>query len=194
MYKISPSLLDKFSSIRAGLFDKPVEELIAYIKGEGITTDQMQFGTKVHKYFETGESLLHPKEIEQLKPFYELNKNYPKEIRARVELFPEIIISFVADQLIGNIVHEFKTGERFWGVDLYDNSPQWKVYCLGFESPMVVYHHFQYTRYANNDYASFNYSRFSFMAYSGMKDEIKRLIDDFIDFVQLNNLEKYILI
>jgi hypothetical protein len=194
MYKVSPSLIDKFLSIRAGLFDKPVDELIAYIKGEGVTSKQMSFGTEVHKFIETGNAELFDIEKEQLQPFYEMYKSFPKEIRTRVELFPGITMSLVADQLVGNVVHEFKTGDRFWGVDMYDRSIQWKIYCQVFEAPKVVYHHFQYNKSQPDKPAIFSYCTFSFFAYPKMKEDIKYSVDDFINFVIINGLEKYITI
>jgi len=195
MYKVTPSLLDKFRTTRAGLFDKPIEELISYIKGEFIPSPEMEFGTSIHRYFETGnEALLHEKEIEQLRPFYKIHSSFPKEIANKIELLPGIIVSSKADELIGHILHEFKTGQRFWGVNMYDSSIQWKVYCLLFESPKIVYHHFAYYKPIYQKWANFSYRRFSFYAYVSMERDIKDIIDDFIEFVKVQGLEKYITI
>lgn len=192
MFKVSPTLLDKFLNHQLDRFNKPIEDLIAYIKGEYLPTRQMNFGTLVHEYIETGEADMLPEEKEQLRPFYEMMSPYPKELYYRKEVFPGIFIASKVDQLAGNIIHEFKTGERFWGVDLFDGSVQWKIYCLLFESPEVIYHHFKYSKRSDKSPAVFDYSRFNFYAYAGMDKYIRGVIDDFLQFCELHNLLEFI--
>ena len=201
MYKVSPSLLDSFDIVQKGIFDKPVEDLIASIKREFVPGPAMEFGTAVHEFIETGDmNLLHPNTAMQLIPFYEKHKGTAKEVKIRPEIFPGIKISMMADELHGVHIGEFKTGSRFYGHAFYDRSPQWKFYLMGFEARRMVYYHFLYRKPSVSAFpVKFpvlftGFKCFDYYPYKGMEQEMKNLCIEFIEFCKVHNLEQYITI
>lgn len=192
LYKVSPTLLDSFRSVQGKTcWQKEPEELIKQVKGIYEPSAAMIRGGSIHKYLETMDSDLMEEEKIQLKDFAMQFIGASKELRLRVRLNNEIVMSVVIDALLGNIVHEYKTGGRFYGVDTFDNSLQWRMYLLAVDSPKVVYHHFEYT---DNRPMRFTYRTFCFYPYQDMKADIERCSYEFIDWCKTNNLEKFITI
>jgi hypothetical protein len=57
----------------------------------------------------------------------------------------EVYVTGVADQIVGNVVHEFKTTYGAFSYDQYADSIQWKVYCSLFGVEEVKYQVWQLT-------------------------------------------------
>jgi len=191
MYKIKPSLLDDFGVYKSGKFEKPLEDVINKIKGVFIPTKQMAIGKIIHKYLETGKDAeLEKEEIVQLSPLRNFNITCMNEVRFKSQLTNDIVISGVLDSLKGFMGIEYKTGARFWGVDLYESSVQWKLYCHALSLKQFNYIHIQIGGTKHPYY--FTIREFSFYPYREMRNDIINLANEFIEFCILNNLESYI--
>jgi hypothetical protein len=57
----------------------------------------------------------------------------------------KVIVTGVADQIVGNVVHEFKTTYSPFNYDRYADSIQWMGYCHLFNVEQVVYQVWQLT-------------------------------------------------
>ena len=96
----------------------------------------------------------------------------------------------IGDSLKGFMGIEYKTGARFWGVDLYESSVQWKLYCHALSLKQFNYIHIQIGGTKHPYY--FTIREFSFYPYREMRNDIINLANEFIEFFILNNLESYI--
>lgn len=193
MYKIKPSLLESYRLIRDGEFEKDINEFHDQIKGIFKPTDKMQFGTLVHHYLETGnpekgELKLFDKEVEQLHELRNESKAFMNEVRFTFNL-DCFLVSCAIDRVSGLMGEEIKTGSRYYGVDFYENSVQWKLYCMGLNLHIFKYTHIQYNSVRPYN---FNINRPEFFPYPGMYGEVLMLCHNFLEYCRLNELEKYI--
>lgn len=194
MFRLKPSYLESFRIIRDGIFEKDPEEFHKQIRGEFEENEAMKFGSLVHYFLETGNHekdnlKLYNEEILQLSPIYNMNKDRLKEVKATYKLNDNITISYVVDAVDGIAGFEFKTGKRFYGVDFYNDSIQWKCYCLGLDLKIFNYLHIQYG--IKRPY-QFTTNEMQFFPNENTRDEVERLCYDFIEYCYWNNLENYI--
>jgi len=188
-------MVDDFRIYQAGLFEKDPADLIASIKGERKPTYAMNIGTLIHAYFEKGTKeidgdKLKPEEIAQLDLVKtQIGDAWIHELFFRELLTEDILISAKVDQVAGIIGSEIKTGGRFYGVDFYADSVQWKIYSEMLGLQRFDYFHIQYNQ--KRPY-TFKLSSFSFYRYPGMREEITRICQDFITWVDSNGLIKYL--
>jgi hypothetical protein len=150
MYKIHPSLLEDFRIMRAEIFEKQVADFIARVKGEFIPSRAMEIGTLIHQFLESGvtqlgEIKLMDEEIRQLDFIKDEIGYWISEVPFTLKLTDEILISGRVDKVCGINGAEIKTGSRFWGVDFYENSIQWRCYCLGLDLKRFTYFHIAIT-------------------------------------------------
>ncbi len=198
MYKIKPSLIEDYRIVRDEVFEKDPLELISRIKGEGVATYKMSIGTLIHAYLEkeqteleTQEGLitLSVNEQVQLQDIKSIMGTWISEVRFTYNLTPDILVSGVIDKILGVLGGEVKTGARFYGVDFYDNSLQWKLYCEALGLKMFTYYHILIS---GTNERTFKLSEMTFYPYKGMKDQVISECYSFINWCKLNNLEKYI--
>lgn len=196
MYKLKPSLLESYRIYKADIFNKELDELISEIKDERKPDYKMSFGSLIHRYLESGKTSisvdfkLKDEEISQLKPIYEINKTYLREVRFKYSLINDILISGIIDSVYGTQGIEYKTGNRFYGVDFYENSIQWKIYCDALNLNKFTYIHIQ-IKGTNRPYL-FEIRDFSFYYNQNMKNEILSISNEFIEFCKIQNIENYI--
>lgn len=181
--------------MRADVFEKEPADLIAKIKGEYKPTAAMSIGTLIHAFLEKGtielktpEGLISLSEDQQLQ-LMNINftiGNYISEVRFTYNLTSDIVVSGIIDKILGVLGAEVKTGARFYGVDFYDKSLQWKLYCEALGLQKFTYFHIQVTE------KNYHLSEMSFYPYKGMRDELISEANSFIKWCKLNNLDKYI--
>jgi hypothetical protein len=191
--------LEDYRIFKYQIFHKEVEDVIAGIKREKKMTPQMTLGKLIHQYLETGNKevifegkkyFLHDKEIEALQPLYLALKNCTLELKFREQLTDDIMISGVADSVYGIIGNEVKTGKKFYGVDFYSNSVQWKLYSLCLNLRIFTYIHIEIA--GTYPPHSLTIQDLELFPYPGMKDEIISDCHEFIDFCKFHNLIPYI--
>lgn len=191
-YRLSPSKIDSFRLFAEGVFDKSKEQYIQELKQGKEISPAMELGTAVHDFIETGtNNHLMPDEKAFLQPFYEKWKHKSKEEWLSFELFPGCRILSRVDMIDGNVVEDIKVSGRYWGVDFFEKSLQWKIYLMGLSLPMFRYHIF--IRKGKNRPHKFEYKNFDFYAYTGMDQEVISWAERMIQFCEWNGLEKYII-
>ena len=184
--RISPSKLDSFRIYKFQIFEKSKEQFIReLVEGKEIT-EAMAYGTAVHKFFETGEhGDIYPDEIYQLQPYRNKWKDriFEQEIWSEFAGIPSLMR---IDMMHGNVIEDIKVSGRFYGVDFYEKSIQWKMYLEATGAARFAYHVFQ--RNTKRPY-KFNYHTFSFYPYEGMRKEIDDLMEEFVYFITENGIE-----
>lgn len=191
MYKIKPTVLDSYRIYKDEIFDKSFDDLVKSIKGEVEQNESMLIGSEVHKYFETGKANLMEEELNQLKEISALLPLGSNEVKFQEET-NGYLFSVVIDRMGGLVAHDFKVTKRFYGVDFYENSLQWKIYLLVSGCKKFTYHIIK-----RNDVRPYNFQYlepFSFYPYPNMESEIMEYCNEFVEFCKENNLEEYILI
>jgi hypothetical protein len=199
MYIIKPSILEDFRIYKYQIFPKELKDVIEGIKGERKPSPQMNMGKLIHHYLETGQTeivfegkkySLHDKEVDILYPLYHDLQLCIREMRFRSQLTDDILISGRADAVYGRIGIEVKTGARFYGMDFYTNSDQWKLYSLGLDLSMLTYIHIE----IGGTYPPhiLTMQDFDLYPYPGMKDEVIGNCYEFIKFCEFHNLIPYI--
>jgi hypothetical protein len=191
MYKIKPSVLDSYRIYKYEIFEKSLDDILKTIKGEYEPSSEMNLGSEIHKFFETGEADLMPEEIAQLQVFDATIPKGINELKFQQEI-DGILFSVVIDRIRGNEVIEFKTGSSFHGVEFYNDSVQWKIYLLCSECDKATYYNITYNKV--RPYQFKLHYPFSFYRYKTMQDEIIQLSHEFIEFCKLHDVENYILV
>lgn len=186
-YRLSPSKIDSFRLFAIEKFSKTKEEFINDLVAGVEKTPAMRFGSEVHKFIEVGESPeLMDEEKQFLQPYYENWKHKTKEEWLEFELFDGCGILCRTDMIDGNMVEDLKVSGRFWGVDFYEQSVQWKVYLMGLGLPAFRYHIFQ--KRGTKRPHSFKYHSFDFYAYTGMDKEVIHWAKGLIEFCEWNGI------
>ena len=118
---------------------------------------------------------------------------FPKEIRSNFKLTINndiIIISGIADQLIGTYTIENKTRWSNYTLSDYFDAYQWRIYLKMFNSPVVIYQIFRME--LQNDTAILkDVNCLKFMAYKNMENDIYKIISEFTEWINLKNLQTY---
>lgn len=191
-YRLSPSKIDGFRLFAEGRFNKTKEQYIEELTQGVKETPAMQFGTAVHDFIETGKtSDLMPEEVAYLTPFRHQWEDKTKEEWIEFDLFPGCGILGRVDMIDGVMVEDLKVSGRFWGVDFYEKSVQWKIYLMGLSLPMFRYHIFQ--KRGTKRPHKFYYHSFDLYAYTGMDKEVIRWAERMIQFCEWNGIEKHII-
>ena len=199
MYIIKPSILEDFRIYKYQIFPKELKEVIEGIKGERKPSPQMNMGKLIHHYLETGKTdvvfdgktySLHDKEVDLLYPLYCDLQLCIREMGFREQLTDDILISGRVDAVYARIGIEVKTGARFYGMDFYANSNQWKLYSLGLGLDMLTYIHIE----IGGTYPphSLTMKDFDLYPYPGMRDQVIGDCYEFINFCEFHNLIPYI--
>jgi hypothetical protein len=189
MYKIKPTLIDSYRVYKYEIFEKSLEDILKQIRGEYEPKEAMQLGTEIHRYFETGTADLMPEELQQLEGISAQIQPGINEVSI-LHTIEGITFDIRVDRLSGLLLHEFKTGSHFHGVDFYDSSIQWKVYLLATGAEEMVYHIITYN--SVRPYKFKYHTPFSFYPYKNMEKEVMELAYEFIDFCRNHNVENYI--
>ena len=187
MYQLSPSKIDQFRIYKDEVFALEKDGLIERLIGESEQTEAMKFGEDVHTFLETGEvGGLLTEEIKQLLPYREMWIDRIKEQWIDYELMDGVLCRMRVDMMHGMVIEDIKVSGRFWGVDYYEQSVQWKMYLLATDCKKFTYRIFQKTKERP---VKFTYHSFDFLAYQGMKDEVVDLAKGLIKFCQDNGIE-----
>lgn len=163
--KISPSLLEQFRLVRAGLYNLGTDSLIEYITGEYKPNEATSRGLAYHRMLEegtekfwTGERYeVHEKELNRTWTFTKEAVHPIVNVRGLyASMVHEVWGHYVAqvngitvqmnqryDGLLGYDIHEFKTSGRSKKYSDYYDSLQWRCYMLALpDVERVHYHHF----------------------------------------------------
>jgi len=188
MIRTSVTKLDALHLYQQGVIE--FEELVKRLRGETIETEAMQFGRAFHKLLEKIDEIEEGKDTEIDGNVFSANdilliKNNLKykpalgvpEIKDVKEynVDGEIVqVSAVADLLVGETVVEYKT-TRYFDIEKYQNSYQWRFYMDIFGASKVVYNIFVF--YNNQlrevkDFKLFNYK--------DLQDDIRFLLQDYV--------------
>ena len=193
MIRTSVTKLDALHLYQQGVIE--LEDLIKRLRGETVETEAMQFGRAFHKLLEKIDEIEEGKDTEIDGNVFSANdiliiKNNLKykpalgvtEIKDVKEynVDGEIVqVSAVADLLVGETVVEYKT-TRYFDIEKYQNSYQWRFYMDIFGANKVVYNIFVFY---NNQLREVRY--FTLFNYKDLQDDIKYLLQD---YVKLHNL------
>ncbi len=181
-------------------YDKLVEDWT----GERETTPLMVRGTSFHEILENWSD--HKKQgevIEKLGWQWQKNQIAPiaeneqltgvAEVKGTTEIaLPNgEIVTLVGkvDRLDSYEATEYKTTERF-STDKYQDSIQWRVYCLIFGLQSVTYKVAHVDN--NNPVNILAFEQMTFAAYEGIKAEIEALLYDFVDFCRAHGFYEQI--
>lgn len=194
MWKIKPSQLESYRLFKVDKFDKTKEQFI-----EDLTTlkesESMRFGSEIHKFLELGESdYFEDGEIEQLTGFRSLMPDGIHEVKFDHQI-NDLYFSMVIDMVFGNQAHEYKTSSRFWGVDFFQDSIQWKAYLMASGLSSMTYHCITYYKGENgiNRPCKFTYHKpFTFYPYPEMQNDVLDLSYEFVDFCKENEIKHII--
>jgi len=94
------------------------------------------------------------------------------------------------DMIHGNVIEDIKVSGRFWGVDFYEQSVQWKMYLMAMDSPIFRYHIFQ--KRGKKRPIKFNYHNFELFRYAGMEQEVYTLAKELIQFCETEGISNSI--
>lgn len=187
--KIKPSQLDNYRIFKLEIYEKSVEDMLKDIRGEREPSQAMEFGSQVHKFFETGNANLEESEILQLRTFDEQIPKGINELKFQEEV-NGFLFSVVIDRVVGRTGIEFKTSKQFSSIEFYNNSLQWKIYTM-----LAGFDKFTYYVFTHNDVRPYKikcFDPFTFYPYPTMQKEIFQWVDEFVDFCKIHNVEKYI--
>jgi len=191
MYRLSPSKIDNFRIYKDEVFDMSKEQLIERLSGVQERTEAMILGSDVHKFIETGNVAgLMTDEIEYLLPYREKWIDKAKEEWATLDLFEGAYSLMRIDMIHGNVIEDIKVSGRFWGVDFYEQSVQWKMYLMAMDSPIFRYHIFQ--KRGKKRPIKFNYHNFELFRYTGMEQEVYTLAKELIQFCETEGISNSI--
>lgn len=191
MYRLSPSKIDNFRIYKDEVFDMSKEQLIERLTGVQERSEAMIFGSDVHEFIETGNVAgLMTEEIEYLLPYREKWIDKAKEEWATIDLFEGAYSLMRIDMINGNEIEDIKVSGRFWGVDFYENSVQWKMYLMAMDANVFRYHIFQ--KRGKNRPHEFNYHAFELFRYKGMEDDVYKLARGLIHFCEIEGITEFI--
>jgi hypothetical protein len=151
MIKVSASNLDQYLKYESGVISD--EMLIESLTSRSEPSLKMQIGTEFHESIENVNkpcTIFQPKQLEMVRGLFsaELNGGIGvHELKARGVISTDlgkIVITGMADLLIGNKVVEFKTTFGSFSIDRYFESLQWQVYATVFGVDVVEYVVFEF--------------------------------------------------
>ncbi len=196
MIRTSVTKLDALHLYQQGVIE--LEELIKRLRGETVETEAMQFGRAFHKLLEKIDEIEEGKDTEIDGNVFSANdilttKNNLKykpalgvpEIKDVKEynVDGEIVqVSAVADLLVGETVVEYKT-TKYFDIEKYINSYQWRFYLDIFGARKVVYNIFLFY---NNQLRGVR--DFTFYNYKDLQDDIRFLLQDYVKLCNLIEL------
>lgn len=97
-----------------------------------------------------------------------------------------VILTGIADQILGNKIIEIKTRYTPIQYASYADSLQWRVYCDLFELQEVQYNVFEFKHVSDNDYKACAF--FNFFAPKNNHEVVFKWIEDYVDFLDLMGL------
>jgi len=192
MIRTSVTKLDALHLYQQGVIE--FEELVKRLRGETIETEAMQFGRAFHKLLEKIDEI-EEKDTEIDGNVFSANdilliKNNLKykpalgvpEIKDVKEynVDGEIVqVSAVADLLVGETVVEYKT-TRYFDIEKYINSYQWRFYLDIFGASKVVYNIFVFYNKQLREVRDF-----TFYKYKDLQDDLIFLLQDYVKLCNL---------
>jgi hypothetical protein len=212
MIRISASLLSNYLAM--------IEDRISYDQFSKNIIDpdppslKMRAGTLFHHLIQNGEGIDVRKEnqdqIGQDIDLLKFNEQDIIEARSkidrRVEIFEYkirkpyeyknrmIYLTGVADQLLGNVVHEYKTTYGSFSYDNYADSIQWKLYCELFGVEEVRYQVWQISE-PNEDGKEMkvkSYHEFSMFESECSRKMLFETIHSAVDLIYSKGLDQYL--
>jgi len=118
------------------------EMLIDSLEGKTTTSIKMQIGTLYHELIQSKGKT---SDLFNMNQVIEAQNKFARgvyEIKATKDIITQhgvVKISGIADNIVGNIVNEFKTCYGTFSIDRYLESMQWRIYTWLFDVPVVKY-------------------------------------------------------
>ncbi len=204
MLKIAVTTVEAFRSYQNGSVE--LEDLLKRIRGEFTPSRYMDLGSAFHDIMEKVHDRYIPeRNIFKARNGIEFDYNVITKCYEKIisEAPFEVKITKVydvgneqvelvakADQLYGNYVIENKTCWGIFDFERYFSSCQWKFYLDIFEAERVLYNIFCLSDKAGGIELR-SIEQFSFNGYPDLKDDIRELLQGFLEFIHTKNLEKY---
>lgn len=125
---------------------------------------------------------------------------YEYKIRKKIKTNRgEVLLTGVADQIVGNVVHEYKTTFSPFSYDRYADSVQWMGYCYLFDVDKVIYQVWQLTEpdetedlEKRKEIQVKSYNEFSLFGSISFEHQFKSYLNGLVDLISMLDLEKAI--
>lgn len=105
----------------------------------------------------------------------------------------QVYVTGVADQIVGDVVHEFKTTYSSFSYDKYADSIQWKVYCSLFGVEEVKYQVWQITEPTEGkEMRVKGYHEFSMFGSQCSEKMFLETLNGAVDLIYSSGLDKYL--
>lgn len=112
------------------------------LQGKTTASVKMQIGTMYHELIQSKGKTSDLFNMNQVQEAQNKFARGVYEIKAKKDIITEhgvVSISGIADNIVGNVVNEFKTCYGTFSIDRYLESMQWKIYTWLFDVPVVKY-------------------------------------------------------
>jgi hypothetical protein len=175
--------------------------LIDSLQGTSSPSVKMQIGTHFHELIQTKGATSIYFDDAQLQSAQHKYAYGVYEVKAKKELITKngvVSISGIADNIIGNIIYEFKTCYGTFSIDKYLDSMQWRLYTWLFDVPAVKYAVYEFPSIATsvstmsevNKPLKYKHEH-TFTCYANEFDikDVYALISDLTDFCKHHNLK-----
>lgn len=188
MFKVSATQLEAFRRYQNGVIS--TDTLITQLLRLEPPNELMALGTKFHELLQA--DTITPKQCE---PNFEYNqildarskidyrcKAFEVKLRSTIDTWDgvPIVITGVADQLLPDMVIEYKTRYSAFQYEGYADSMQWRLYCYLFEVPAVNYKVWEMKRIDETNFCTVkSYNDFILYSYPGLKTELREAVTDF---------------
>jgi hypothetical protein len=201
LMRISVGKLDRFRLFKNGV--KDYDELVSELKGEQGDNQYMKIGRAFHKIMECPLECKHNGyyEYDGIR-FYNIADYIPREVHSPLWIpeekmvyrttacAKEIELVGIADVLYGDIVRDYKTTFKSIDDDKYYNSYQWRYYLWMFEANEFIYDVYQ-LKGKKGEYDVRRYESFNIPRYPNIGKDCRELLEEFVDFIDANKLEKW---
>ncbi len=117
------------------------------------------------------------------------------EVRYRWMYRDNVCIRMIIDVIWGDFIDDVKTSEKPKKYSDFEDSLQWKIYCLALELPIFRYQIFQFKNGKGEYNGDIDRSTFVMLPTipADLRADIDQYVDLLIDFCEDNNLMDYIL-
>lgn len=135
-------------AFRKYLADEITKDMLTNtLKGTSTASVKMQIGTHFHELIQTKDATSIYFDNKQLQNAQYKYAQGVYEVKAKKEFITKngvVSISGIADNIVGNIIYEFKTCYGTFSIDRYLESMQWRIYTWLFDVPAVKYAVFEF--------------------------------------------------